>query len=353
MIKMFQPYVPEEAVKSAMETLRSPMIAQGPKVDLFEKKFAEMFSVKYPVSVNSGTAALETAYDLLELGSGDEVITTPFTCSATNIPLIRRGVDVVWADILEDTLCIDPDDVRRKITPRTKAVVQIHLGGVGADVGDVGVPVVSDACQALGIFKGDYTCCSFQAIKHITTGDGGMIVLSDEDDYGKAKLMRWFGIDRERKIANDWMSYRTRMMSFDIDVLGYKRHMNDISAAMGIAGLEQYIKIIRHRKGLFDLYKELLNGVDGIKVIDGKNNVYWLFTILVERRDDFAKMLFEYGVETNLVQVRNDTYDIFGGKAADLPVLNKIEGKYISLPIGMHIEEDDVRYICRAIKKGW
>ena len=353
MIKLFRPYVPSETIKEVSEILHSQWIAQGPKVNEFERNFSKLFGVKYPVSLNSGTSALEIAYDLIGLKEGDEVITSPLTCSATNIPLLHRKVKIVWADILEDTLCIDPIDVRSKFTSKTKAVVQVHLGGVEADIGVVHVAVVSDACQALGIFTGDYICCSFQAIKHITTGDGGMLIVNSESEYRKAKLMRWFGIDRERKIPDEWQSYKTRMMSFDIDIIGEKKQMNDIDAVLGIVGLRYYTKVLEYRKKLFNLYKKLLNDVNEVKIVDGKVNVYWLFTVLVERRDDFAKMLFDAGVETNLVQVRNDLYTIFGGKRAALPVLNKIENKYISLPIGMHVTEEDVNYICRMIRKGW
>jgi dTDP-4-amino-4,6-dideoxygalactose transaminase len=353
MIKLFQPYIHDEAIKEISDVLRSQWIAQGPGVDLFEKIFSNHFNVRYPVSLNSGTSALELAYDLIELKEGDEVVTSPLTCAATNIPLLHRKVKIVWADVLEGSLCIDPIDVLSKITERTKAVVQVHLGGVKADVGKIHVPVVSDACQALGIFNGNYTCCSFQAIKHITTGDGGMLTVNDEKDYRKAKLMRWFGIDRERKIPDEWESYRTRMMSFDIELLGGKKQMNDLAAVLGIVGLRHYERILAYRKKLFSLYKKLLNDIDGIKFVDAKENVCWLCSILVERRDDFAKMLFDAGVECNLVQVRNDTYKIFGGIKADLPTLNSIEDKYLSIPLGMHVSEDDVAYICRTIRKGW
>lgn len=353
MINLFQPYVPDDAIEQVSNILRSRWITQGSKVDLFEFEFASLFKVAYPVSVNSGTSALELAYDLIGLKEGDEVITTPFTCAATNIPLLHRKVKIVWADVLESSLCIDPTDVHSKITEKTKAVVQVHLGGVGADVGKLHVPVVSDAAQALGIFTGDYTCCSFQAIKHITTGDGGCIVVSNKDEYEKARLMRWFGIDRTRKIPNSWESYRTRMMNFDIEVLGGKKHMNDMQAVLGIAGLAHYNAILNYRRKLFGLYKLLLAGLDGIKVVEGRKNTYWLFTVLVERRDDFAKMLFEAGVETNVVNVRNDIYKIFGGRKADLPVLDSIYDRYICLPIGMHVKEEDVEYICSTIRKGW
>lgn len=354
MLDLFYPYIPySECMDAVSEVLRTRWIGQGPKVDQFEKEFKTLFDVPFAVSVNSGTAALETAYDLIDLKPGDEVISTPLTCTATNIPLLRRGVKIVWADILKDTLCIDPEDVKRKITHKTKAVVQVHLGGIKADVGKLHIPVVSDACQALGIFNGDYTCCSFQAIKHITTGDGGMFVCNKDSEEHLATLLRWFGIDRKKKQANNWQAYKKRKMTFDIEVLGTKRHMNDLSAALGIVGLRHYEKIITHRKELFLRYRDNLDGLDGIKVLDGDLNTYWLATVLVDRRDDFVKALFEADIDTNLGQVRNDIYKIFGGVRADLPVMNEVEDQYLCLPIGMHLTVDDIDTICDVVKAGW
>ena len=353
MIKLFQPYIPKGTYNAVEKVLSSGQLAQGQKVDEFEDRFSKLFNVKYPISLNSCTSALEMAYELANIKEGDEVITTPLTCIATNMPLLKRKARIVWADILDDTLCINSLDVKSKLTENTKAVVQVHLGGVGADVGKLHIPVISDAAQGLGIFTGDYTCCSFQAIKHITTGDGGMLVVDNEQGYKKAKLMRWFGINRDRKIDNNWQAYRTRMMSFDVECLGLKRHMNDIDAVMGIEGLKNYQTCLAYRKKLFGIYKDRLKDLPDIKLIDGKTNTYWLATVLVYRRDDFARMLFDAGVECNVVQVRNDTYKIFGGIPAELPVLNRIQDKYVSLPIGMHVKEEDVEYICDCIERGW
>ena len=359
MIDLFYPFVPAEAIDAVSDVLRSRFIGQGPKVDKFEKLFKEHFNIKYCVALNSGTAALDTAYEMIGIKPGDEVISTPLTCTATNLSLLRLGAKIVWADILKDTLCIDPTDVRRKITDKTKAIVQVHLGGMKADVGycytpdGKPLPVVSDACQGLGIFNGTYTCCSFQAIKQITTIDGGMIVLNGPEQEHQAKLMRWFGIDRERKIKNNWQAYKERKMTFDIELLGGKRHMNDVAAAMGIIGLQHYEQQLWHREELFDLYQERLADEPGIKLLNCPGNKFWLCTALVERRDDFARMLYEADVDTNVVQVRNDIYKIFGGVRENLPVMNELEEKYISLPIGMHVDPDQVNYICDCIVEGW
>ena len=291
-IRLFKPYVPREMIQEISEVLASGQLAQGPRVDEFEGNFAKFFMLREAVSMSSGTAALETAYELAGLKAGDEVITTPLTCAATNLPLIRLGCKLVWADVLQSTLCIDPLDVHSKITKKTKAVVQVHLGGIRANVGKIHIPLISDACQALGIFAGDYTACSFQAIKHFTSGDGGMLICKKEEDAHKAKLLRWFGIDRSRQVKNDWESYRTRMMCFDIEVPGCKRQMNDISAAMALVGLKHYNEIFDHRKKIFEIYRARLSSLKGVSLVDGPENVYWLATLLVDRRDDFAKMLF-------------------------------------------------------------
>lgn len=367
MINIFRPYVTREMREAVEEVLHSDFVGQGPKVDQFEKDFAKKFCIfNNVISVNSGTAALETAYDLAGLKEGDEVISTPLTCTATNIPLIRRGVKIVWADILEDTLCIDPNDVYKKITERTKAIVQVHLGGIEAKVPQnrfertIKIPIISDAAQALGIFTGDYTCCSFQAIKHITTGDGGIVIVKGEELAHKAKLLRWFGIDREKKIANNWQAYKNRAMTFNIELPGTKRHMNDIAAAMGIEALKVYDHIIEHRKKIFEIYKTNLREVPGLKLIDGPNNTYWLATLLVENRDGFAQKLYEADIDTHVVQIRNDNYSIFGGvnerpnpKNPKLPIMDKVEFKYISIPVGMNVTEDDAYYIVNVIKRGW
>ena len=353
MIDLFYPFIPREAIEEVSEVLHSRFVGQGPKVDQFEKEFSKFFNVKYPVSLNSGTSALETAYDLIGLKEGDEVISTPLTCTATNILLIRRGVKIVWADILPNTLCIDPLDVHSKITDKTKAVVQVHLGGIKADVGKLHVPVVSDACQALGIFTGDYTCCSFQAIKHITTCDGGMLICDTERHRNEAKLMRWFGIDRDKKTRNNWQAYKERKMTFDIKFPGTKRQMTDLDATMGLVGLKNYAFVMEHRKKIFDIYRKELKQEDGVKLIDGDVNTYWLATILVDRRDDFAKMMFEADIDVNTVHVRNDIYKVFGGKRTDLPVMNSLEEKYISIPLNMRVTEEDAYYIVNTIKRGW
>lgn len=348
-IPLFWPHMPVDAAAHLNQTLNTRWIGQGPKVDEFEEAFGAKFGVSYPVMVNSGTAALEIAYDLVGIEPGDEVITTALTCTATNIPLLRRGARLVFADIDPNTLVLTNDTVMEKLTPRTKAIVGVSLGGIMCDLYGFNVPVIIDAAQALGQINGDYTTYSFQAIKHITTGDGGLLRCPDEYLQHRAKLLRWFGIDREKKRAYDWQAYREREMTFNIETLGYKYQPTDIDATLGLLGLRDYDSILWWRKGIFDIYKALLDDQYGIQVVDGPCNVYWLATLLVDNRDELVKFLDQAGIETNLVQVRNDLFSVFGGQRQYLPNLDSIEGRYLSIPLNTHVSMADAEEVAHRI----
>ena len=168
---------------------------------------------KYPLFVNSGTSALELAYHLIGLKKGDEVIVPVLDCMAGQTGLLRRGVKIVFADI-DENLNIDPRDVEIKITKKTKAIVGVHLGGIhfNPELYEVakGIPLIVDSSQYHAKTKGDYICYSFQAIKHITTCDGGMLVLNNKEEYERARKLRWFGIDRLAKIANNFQVYKIK-----------------------------------------------------------------------------------------------------------------------------------------------
>lgn len=357
---LFWPYMDENIKKEVLKTMSTRWLGQGPQVDKFEKLVEKKFHVPHAVSVSSGSAALETAFDLLDIQAGDEVIVPVLTCTATNIPLMRKRAKLIFTDVDKETLCPDLEDIERKakLHPKAKAIVTVHLGGIECSTGMKynDIPVVDDAAQAFGIFNGYYTAVSFQAIKFFTTGDGGMFFCDNDEDYRKAKLMRWFGIDREKKRSDNWQNYKKREMTFDIEIDGYKRQMTDIAASMGIGGLRAYDKIMKYRTDLYNIYKSRLSGIDGIRVIDahpGERNLHWLLTVLVDRRDDFAKMLLDHGVETNLVQIRNDIFKVFGGSRLDLPNMNELEDKYLCLPLNPHITTEGVEQICDLIQEGW
>ena len=350
-IVMFHPYINDYMRREIADTLKTRWIGQGPKVDLFEKKLKKIFKVKYPVAVNSGTSALVLAYHLIGLKKGDECIMPILNCSADSTALVHTGAKIVWADIKRDTMNIDPEDIKRKITSKTKAIVNVHLSGNPSKLPNFGIPIIGDYAQMhySPLSCDTYACYSFQAIKHITMGDGGLIIPPNKKEYIRAKRLRWFGIDREKKRWANYQAYKGREMTADIEEAGFKWQTTDLAASLGLGALREYKKIMKHHENLSRIYKKGLINISGLTVIGG----IWSFPVLVERRDAFAKKLLEQGIETNLVQVRNDILTVFGGKRQNLPNMNWIEDKYIHLPLHMLVTEENVARICNVIKSGW
>lgn len=327
-------------------------LGQAHKVDEFEKEFGKKFGYKYCVSVNSGSAALELAYHLVGIGQDDEVIVTVLTCTATTVHLVRHGAKIIFADIKED-LTIDPEDVARKITKKTKAIVAVTLGGIPVDkrIFALGkkhkIPVIVDCAQSVGAVNepGDYLCYSFQAIKHFTTGDGGMLVVRNKKEDRRARLLRWFGIDREKKIKANWKPYQKRHMTMDIEEPGYKFQMNDIAATLGLVGLANSDRYLKHRQAIADYYRANLQ----YPTISGGTD--WIFGILVDDRDRIADQLERAGIETNMVHLRNDIFKPFGGKRWRLPMMNRLEPLYLYIPIHTNMTVKDAKYITTILNK--
>lgn len=358
---LFFPYyngrlIQKEIKKFFPEDGSNQWIGQATKVDEFEEKFGKKFGFKHCLMTNSGTSALWLAYDMVGIKEDDEVIVTVLTCTATQMPLLHKKAKIVFADIEPNTLNIDPQDVEKKITNKTKAIVAVTLGGIPINnnlfkiAKKHNIPVIVDSAQSIGYNKGDYIMYSFQAIKQFTTCDGGMLVCKKKKDHERAKLLRWFGIDREQKQKDNWQAWQGRTMTFDIIEPGYKFQPTDLDALIGLIGLSEFDKLIKHRKKLVDIYKKELSGIDSISFLDDNGSTYWLMGIFVEDRDEFAKYMDDAGIGTNLVHLRNDIFKILGGKRQNLPNMNKVEPYYIYLPLHNRLKEDDIYKICQVIK---
>ncbi len=364
-IMLFYPHVPQKAIEAVTEVLKSRWIGQGPRVAQFEKEFEEKFAGGgKALAVGSGTDALHLSYILAGLKEGDEVITPVFTCTATTIPFLYMGVVFRFADVDPKTLNINVDHVRELVNEKTKAIVCVHYGGLPCDMDELlaiaqeyNIPLIEDAAHALGAtYKGKqigeispFTMFSFQAIKTITTGDGGMLIVKDHSIVPKAERIRWFGIDRSNKQKGNWEN--------DIWEVGYKYQMTDISAAMGLAGLHEFDQTLAHRQKLFQAYKRGLAGASGITLMGAettdRTHAAWLCTALVDKRIDFMNKLRSRKIESGQVHYRNDRYTVLGGRRDDLPYMDSIEEKYIVLPLHLHMNEKDVDYICQVIRSGW
>jgi len=355
MIELFHPNVTPRMIDNVTKTLSSKWIAQGPQVKEFEKRFSEKISGYYPVATNSTTAALHLAYILSNIQEGDDVVSTVFTCTATHIPLLWMKANIIFSDIQKETMNIDPIDVEKKITNKTKAIICVNYSGYPCDFEHLRYLADKHKCKLIcdnahGIkttYKGkkiedwcDYVIYSFQAIKFITTGDGGMIVCKSKDEEKLLKKLRWFGIDKEEKMDGTWDG--------NVDVVGYKYHMNDIAASMGLAALEDLDLTLKRYSMQYSLYKDKLGNMI-IPSIDEKFNS-WLCTIKTENSDKLQNYLKEKNIETGKVHYRNDQYKIFCGKKLNLPNMNYMEDKYLVLPMNVKTSKEDIEIITNNIK---
>lgn len=320
MLKLFKPFIAPEAIKGVQRVFKSGQIAEGIEVQLFEKELEKILNKKNIVTVNSGTSALELAYDLAGISNGDEVIVPVLTCTATNVPLIRRGAKIVFADIDKD-LNIDIQDVKNKITNKTKAIVFVHFGGNNRGLKELvrickdrHIVLIEDAAQAVGSDywgKSDFCCVSLQAIKTLTSGDGGVLITRNKQDYIKARKLRWFGYDREAK---------QKKGDIDLELAGYKYHMNDISASIGRANLKYFSKLKKHQEKLAKIYQNY-----------GLFAYAWLAGGFTSDYKGLKEIYNKNGVEMAQYHFRNDKYSVFGGRK-HLPNMDFIEDKYFFIP---------------------
>lgn len=339
MIPLFMVHMSPEAHKRVREVLGSGYIGQGPRCEELERKFSQMMEQPV-VLLNSCTSAIDLALHMIGVQPGDEVITTPITCTATNSPIVTRRCIPVWADVDPESGLIDPDDVANKVTKRTKAIIGVDWAGHPCDwewLKMHGIPVIEDAAH--GILTppgGDYVCYSFQAIKHFTTGDGGMLLCKDPE---RAKLLRWYGLDRNSK-AN----FRCEQ---DINEVGYKYQMNDIAAAIGLANIDHIHDVVeRHGRNAL-CYNNNIRGVTKPPWSDVSS--WWLYTIQVGDRPAFIQYMRENGVEVGQVHRRNDAHPAFCYPNGPLPGVDHFDSTSVSIPVGWWLSDNDVRRIVELV----
>ncbi len=358
MVPLFKVFMSPHVMQPLQEVLFSGYVTQGTKVEEFEQKLAKFLGNPYVVTVNSGTSALHLALDLCGVGPGDEVITTPMTCTATNWPILAHGATIVWADIDPETGNIDPESIRQRLTKKTKAVMAVDWGGYPCDidkmkhyVGDI--PVIEDAAHAFGaMYKGkmvgnhaDYTCFSFQAIKHLTTIDGGALLVKNKRDYQKALLLRYFGIDRTKRSKD----YRIEK---DIYQWGYKFHMNDVNATIGLANFEHTKEILRKHRDNAQFYKKAFRDLKTVTLMredPGYLSSYWLFTMKVKNVNRFMEYMKSRNVMASKVHRRNDTHPVTRAFQRPLPNVDEFFSHMVCIPVGWWVTKEDRNYIADLV----
>lgn len=343
----------EDAPERVAEVLRSGYVGQGPKCAQFETEFAALIGAEQPpLLVNSCTSAITLALWLAGVRAGDRVITTPMTCSATNTPITNLQAKVLWADVDPKTGLIDPESVERllKEHPDTKAVIAVDWGGAPCDYAALkaickpyGIPVIQDAAHrvfALNGEHGDYVAWSFQAIKHLTMGDGGAL-LTPPEEYERAKLLRWYGLDRE--------SSADFRCSQSISEAGFKFQSNDIAAAIGLANIGAVRDNIR--LATMNSY-EFTVLCENPKVLQPKRNPFsdwWLHTTRVKDRTGFIAHMAEYGVKASPVHRRNDEHACFAQYRRHLPGVDEFASTNVCVPNGHWLTNADRERVVEAV----
>ncbi len=351
---LFWPHQPDmdRLLAELKDNFESRWWGQGPKVKLFEEKFKSKFSCDNAVMTYSGTGALQLAFRLAGIAAGDYVVSSAVTCTAVHHVLKLIGANILLCDVEPNTLNPDPKHAEELCNRHNvRAIIPVHIAGRPCNIEEFknlsvvyDVPIIYDACQALGAkFNGRdvlhpdncglAAAVSFQAVKVITTGDGGMLALAGDGHAYRAQVLRWFAIDRERREKEfGFQPWKNRQITTDQEEVGYKFQPTDIDASIGLVQLEEVNEVLALRKRLAHLYRLLLGGECGFTAFDCCDETYqsshWLFGGLVERRDDFCNAMNSRGVETGMVQLRNDIYTFMGGERRDLPVLNGIEEQY-------------------------
>lgn len=362
-IDFFNTYVSPTAPALVSEVLNSTFLSEGKITEQFEQELALNFGFKHVVALNSGTSALHLALDLLDIGAGDEVIIPAQTFIATGLAVLYCKARIVFADICYEDGNIDPEAVRSKITARTKAIICVHWGGYPCDmdglravIKNTNIRLIDDAAHALGAsYKGrpigtlaDISCFSFQAIKHLTTGDGGALTMNDPELYEKALRKKWFGIDRKHSPVSE-LGERV----YDLTETGYKYHMNNYAAALGLANLQGYNQRLKKRRQLASFYRSELAQVKSISLFAenaDRMSAYWLFGFHTERRNELIAALKEQGIPSSVVHQRIDKNSLFGGTDGSMTHMNRFDETQLHIPIHDAISDKMAAHVVKVIQ---
>lgn len=366
-IPFYSAHIPKDIYRALESQFDTGYISGGKPVEKFEMLFRRKFGYHYAFAVNSCTSALRLSLAVAGVKVGDEVISTPLTMMATNTAILEQGAKPVFADVRYETANIDPEDIKKRITKKTRAIMVVHLAGYPCEMDeiwnialDLNIPVIEDAAHAIGTKYGeqyvgtlsDFCCFSLYATKHITTGDGGMVTTSKKKYAEKIEKRRWYGIDRAKRFGNPYLGYG----DYDVKELGFKYNMNSIAAVMGIQQMKYIDQISKKRMEITKWYREELDGIKDLELFlwePNKISGNWLFPIHVKHRLRFGKMMYEKGIECSIAYRRNDRYSIFGGFRKDLPNLDRLDKDMIYIPLHCDLTDEQIKYIIKTIKGGW
>lgn len=363
MIKLFEPYIRRDGIDAVTKVLESGWIGTGPVVAQLEEEFAEFVGAKYAVAVNSATSALHLAVKVAGVLDGDEVITTPTTFISTNHALLYEGAIPVFCDVEDDTCNIDLDKAEALVTERTMAIMVVHYAGNPLDMDHLydfasrhNIAVIEDAAHAMGaqyngrrIGSFGLTCFSFQAVKNLPAGDGGMITTDSKEQYDKLMQLRWMGID---KSTFDRTSVTEYAWEYEVEEIGYKYAMNDINAALVLSGLKHLDSDNMSRAAVADLYRSgLRNDIQTLAYTPWGVSSNHIFAIRVPNRDELYEKLAKAGISAGVHYKPNHLYPIYDEFNFPLPVAEQIYKETLSLPMHLNLTPRDISYVCLKVNE--
>lgn len=370
LIPVLQPSIGQEEIDAVNEVLRSGWLGLGPKTEQFEQEFAKFVGSRFAVALNSGTAALHLAMDILGIGPGDEVIVPSITFISTVHAVSYVGATPVFAEIDKQTMNISPADIERKITDKTKAIIVVHMGGHPCDMDAIhelaqskGIKVVEDAAHACGAeYKGrrigsvsDITCFSFHAVKNLTTGEGGAITCNTEWMNRKLREKRWVGISRDTWIRSS--NEKVYAWQYFVDKVGYKYHMNDMQAAIGLVQLGKLDQLNGRRREIAERYRTELKDLDFIELPQEQPDTrssWHLFQIKFKEenlRDRMIVHLQEQNIATGVHYYPCHLHPAYLHLKAIVPLSSEIWKRILTLPIHPNVTEEDQERIINRIKE--
>jgi perosamine synthetase len=363
-IPLLKVFMADSVKDAVVRVLYSGYIGEGEEVAAFERELSEHFGGAHVLTMNSGTSALHLAYHMALDGSGDaEIITTPMTCAATNMPILHNRARIVWADVDPLSGNIDPDAIEKLITDRTRAIMMVHWGGNPCDIGRIveigrrqGIKVMEDAAHALGAtYDGlpvgrhsDFVIFSFQAVKHITSVDGGCLVCNDAAVHDRGRLLRWYGVDRNIREAGDGRC------EIDAPEAGYKFHMNNVAAAIGRENFKHLSPILERQRDNARFYNSAFCGSNAITVAPENprgSSSYWLYALHVGNRDEVMRKLLEQGIEASKVHGPNDSLSAFKASRRHLPNCESFANTHLCIPVGWWVSPPDRERIAESVIK--
>ncbi len=364
--------VDEDDIAAVVEVLRGDWLTQGPAIDRFEQALAEYCGAKHAIAVANGTVALHLACLAAGLGPGDEGITSPITFLASANCLVYTGATPVFADIDSDTWNINPQEIEKRIGPRTKAIVPVDFAGLPCDMEAIraiaqkhGLVVIEDACHAIGSQTGDkrtggagtaeMVCFSFHPVKHITTGEGGAILTDDADLADRLRCLKHHGVTKDPAVLekNDGPWY------YEAHITGYNARITDIQCALGWSQLKKLNGFISRRQEIADGYQKALAHVPGLsfqKVPDGLSHAYHLFVVHFDQELHDRRKIFDHlrkrGIAPQIHYVPVHTQPVMRALCNEYNELPNAERYYagcLSLPMFPGLTEDDQQRVIDAI----